>query len=80
MPVRFSSGIEVTRDQYNHFWGWRFWAERVGLPRGQVSWEAYEEFCVRWFGNVPTMMPLPPLEEEQEEGAGQSVSGQGDVA
>ncbi len=73
MPVRFSSGAGVTQEQYEHFWGWRFWAERHALPRGDVSWEEYEAFCVRWFGGVPSLMPPPPpppptpLEDEHEE-------------
>jgi hypothetical protein len=67
VPVRFSSGVPVTREQYDAFWGWRFWAEREGLPSGEVSWESYEQFCLDWFGGVPTMMPpAEPLEEEQQ--------------
>lgn len=58
----------MTQEQYEMFWGWRFWAERVGLSSGKVRWEDYEEFCVRWFGGVPAMMPLPEaLEEEPKE-------------
>ena len=90
VPIRFSSGIEVSQEQYRHFWGWRYWAERVGLPRGEVKWEVYEEDCVRWFGDVPTMLPPPsePLEEEEKEGeedagngraTGQGAGGQGGV-
>jgi hypothetical protein len=82
VPVRFSSGVGVTWEQYHAFWGWRYWAERTGLPSGEVRWKGYEEFCVRWFGDVPIMMPLSePLGEREgdgeQAGARQGAGGQG---
>jgi hypothetical protein len=83
MPIRFCSGVQVSREQHHHFWDWRHWAERVGVPRGDIRWEIYAEDCVRWFGGVPTMPPqLEPPEENASDGrdVGQGVGGQGGVA
>jgi hypothetical protein len=73
-PFSYSSGVQITQDDYDEFWGGRLWIERHGVPSGQVTWEEYENFCVHRFGGVPPLMPwegtLPP---DFEHGSGESA-------